>query len=289
MAAGDHMPFVNAMIWEAFAGTMKILTIVFVLMVIVEYLMLRYKKAITSHVTGKPFTQYVFASMLGAIPGCIDAFFIVSLYISGIVGFGALVAVMLSTAGDEAFVMLAMFPDTALLIFGICIILGIIGGFLADKLAKALNLHLSKKCQVVPHKGEMSLGLSHFIHKHVWEHIVKKHMLQLFLWLFFTLLAMNWLTANFDLQAVIPQNRLLMLLFAALIGVIPESGPHLIFVVMFAQGLIPFSVLLVSTLSQDGHGLLPLLSYSVEDTIYVQIFTTLFAVAVGLVLFALGF
>jgi len=34
--------------------------------------------------------------------------------------------------------------------------------------------------------------------------------------------------------------------------------------------------------------LLPLLSYSVKDTIYVQIFTTLFALMVGMILFFVG-
>jgi len=62
----------------------------------------------------------------------------------------------------------------------------------------------------------------------------------------------------------------------------------LFFLVLFSEGLIPFSVLLVNTISQDGHGLLPLLSYSVKDTIYVQIFTTLFALAVGIVLYMMG-
>jgi hypothetical protein len=93
---------------------------------------------------------------------------------------------------------------------------------------------------------------------------------------------------RFDLAAILPQNRLLLMLLAAVIGIIPESGPHLVFLTLYAQGLIPFSVLLVSTLSQDGHGLLPLLSYSVRDTVRVQIFTTAFSLAIGLGLFLLG-
>ncbi|MCK4348834.1 MAG: hypothetical protein KAW47_09485, partial [Thermoplasmatales archaeon] len=51
-----------------------------------------------------------------------------------------------------------------------------------------------------------------------------------------------------------------VLLIASLIAIIPEFGPHLVFVTMFAKGLIPFSVLLASSIVQDGHGMLPLLS-----------------------------
>ena len=85
---------------------LKIIVMVTALMSVVEYLEQRYNENIKSMVTDKPLTQIVAASLLGAVPGCMDAFLVVSLYIHGTVGFGALTAVMLSTAGDEAFVML---------------------------------------------------------------------------------------------------------------------------------------------------------------------------------------
>ncbi|MCD6522886.1 MAG: arsenic efflux protein [Candidatus Diapherotrites archaeon] len=257
-------------------------------MVVIEYLVLRFEKKIRRYITGNPFTQYLVASALGAIPGCIDAFFVVSLYTAGIVGFGALAAVMISTAGDEAFIMLAMIPDTALIIFGICFVLGIVGGFLADIFVKKFNLKLSKSCCVPVHKKEKVITLKHFVKEHVLGHIVKKHMPKLFLWLFFTLLVINWALANLELQSLLPKNYLWLLVFAAIVGIIPESGPHIMFVVLFSKGLIPFSVLLVNTISQDGHGLLPLLSHSIKDTIYLQVFTTLFALGVGIILFLLG-
>jgi len=103
------------------------------------------------------------------------------------------------------------------------------------------------------------------------------------------LLTLNLLIENFELEpTILGLPKLALIVFAALIGVIPESGPHLLFVALFSKGLIPFSILLVNTLSQDGHGILPLLSYSVKDTINVQMFTALFALIVGIVLFLLG-
>ncbi len=277
------------MIAEVFLETVKILSMVFVLMTLVEYLVLRFEEEIKRKVTGRPWTQYVAASALGAIPGCMDAFFVVSLYISGVVGFGALSSVMLSTAGDEAFVMLAMIPDAAIQVFAACFALGVVGGYLGDLFAEKLDLKLCKSCEVPIHKVEKRVDLRHFLKEHVWEHIIKQHIPQLFAWLFFTLIAVEWLISNFDLEALLPESRLWLIIFAALLGAIPESGPHLMLVVLFSKGLIPFSVLLVNTLSQDGHGLLPLLSHSLEDTLYVQVFTTLFALGVGLLLFLLGF
>ena len=80
-----------------------------------------------------------------------------------------------------------------------------------------------------------------------------------------------------------------ILLIGALMGVIPESGPHLIFVMMYAKGLIPFSILFTVSFVQDGHGMLPLLSYSVKDSLLIKGFNLVFGLSVGGLMFALGF
>ena len=81
---------------------------------------------------------------------------------------------------------------------------------------------------------------------------------------------------------------ILIFLICALVGIIPESGPHMIFVMMFANGLIPFSILLTSSIVQDGHGMLPLFSYTIKDSVLIKLFHLLFAIVIGLPLFLLG-
>lgn len=264
----------------------KIILMVTTLLIIVEYLELKFKDKIREKITGRPMNQYIMASLLGAVPGCLDAFLIVSLYIHGLVGFGALTAVMLSTAGDEAFIMLAMAPDAAWKIFIILIGLGIIGGFLADKVIQYFNIETCEHCIIEIHEEQSS---SHFLIEHVYGHILKEHIPKLFIWIFIPLTLVEFLIQRFDFASMVSTLPLYtLIIFAALVGIIPESGPHMIFLILYSKGLIPFSVLLVSTLSQDGHGLLPLLSHSVKDTIYVQTFTTLFSLAVGLFLIIVG-
>ena len=79
-----------------------------------------------------------------------------------------------------------------------------------------------------------------------------------------------------------------ILLIAAVMGIIPESGPHLIFVMMYVQGLVPFSILFTASFVQDGHGMLPLLSYSIKDSVLIKVFNLAFGLIVGGALFALG-
>ena len=252
-----------------------------IFMTIIDYLELRFKDKIHEILTGKPANQYVLSSLLGAVPGCMDAFLVVSLYMHGLVGFGALAAVMLSTAGDEAFVMLTMVPDAALRIFVITVLLGIIGGLLADKIAEYFNIKAKERGYKL---GKEQMRVS-FLKEHVYGHIIKKHIPRLFLWIFITLTLIEFLIKNFDFASIVQGLPVsVLIIFAALIGIIPESGPHMIFLVLYSKGLIPFSVLLVSTLSQDGHGLLPLLSHSLKDTVYVQLFTTSFSIMVGIIL-----
>ena len=72
------------------------------------------------------------ASFLGAIPGCGGAIIVVTQYIQGRISFGALVAVLTSTMGDAAFLILALEPSTGLLIFLLGIIVGSISGYIVD-------------------------------------------------------------------------------------------------------------------------------------------------------------
>jgi hypothetical protein len=94
--------------------------------------------------------------------------------------------------------------------------------------------------------------------------------------------------AFWNLETFIQQNLVWVLVIGAVTGIIPESGPHLLFVMMYAQGLIPFSVLFTTSFVQDGHGMLPLLSYSIRDSVLIKIFNLVFGLAVGGVLYMLG-
>ncbi len=70
-------------------------------------------------------------------------------------------------------------------------------------------------------------------------------------------------------------------------GMIATSGDEA-FVMLFARGMIPFSVLLASSIVQDGHGRLPLYSFSVRDALLMKLFTLVIGLALGFGLFLAG-
>ncbi len=74
----------------------------------------------------------------------------------------------------------------------------------------------------------------------------------------------------------------------ALIGLIPESGPHVIFVTLYVGGTIPLSVLMANFIVHEGHGLLPLLAESRKSFVQIKAVKLLFGLLVGGLMLALG-
>jgi len=56
----------------------------------------------------------------------------------------------------------------------------------------------------------------------------------------------------------------------------------MIFVTLFAEGAIPFGILLASSIVQDGHGMLPLLAESKKGFVSVKIINLSIGLFVGL-------
>ncbi len=130
---------------------------------------------------------------------------------------------------------------------------------------------------------------NHFLEEHLWDHVARKHAPRIFLWTFGTLLIMHLLIEQVHLEGLIRENQWVVLSVASLVGLIPESGPHLIFVTLFAKGAVPFSILLASSIVQDGHGMLPLLAHSGRDFIFIKSINLLVGLAIGAFGVSLGF
>ncbi len=343
-----------------FKHALMITFFVFVMMLLVDFIDIITQRRISNIMKGGRWRQYTVASFLGATPGCLGAFMNVTLYIHGIISFGAIVGGMIATSGDEAFVLLSQSPVTAVILFFLLFLFGILFARVTDWIACHIRLVPSESCidnyceECLPeldnqnHVNEIiqsmdfvghfrsisfvrfllltlifsflimlvfgtigpnewdwkritftSLSIctifviaicsEHYLESHIWQHIIKKHLFGIFLWSFFALLFVHWGLAFWNLSEFIHDHMLWVLLIGALIGIIPESGPHLIFVMMYSEGVIPFSVLFTASFVQDGHGMLPLLSYNLKDAVLIKCFNFIFGLMVGGLLFALGF
>jgi len=369
--------------------------LVVVMMMMIESLNIESKGMFFNGLKKTRTGQVVIAALLGSIPGCMGGFATVSLYTHRMFSFGALIAMMIASSGDEAFVMLAMIPDKALflfaLLFVIAVAVGIVTDIIHDRIHKKnCNRPDHSDCGVKTDCGDgyvlhedhhehdteissgkpsgrhfgwkritLAVGLAifiaalatgklghdhgshaadaheghvhseacthdhdhhhhaeestlkidllsedwmnvlfaglsliflfvlifasdHFVEEHIWNHIVKKHLPTIFAWTFGVLLVMGLMLQHIDISRWISDNTVLMILLATLIGIIPESGPHMIFVTLYAAGVIPFPVLLASCISQDGHASIPLLAENRMSFAWAKLINCIVALAAGL-------
>ena len=383
---------------DVLKNSVLITGLVLIMMLMIEYFNIHSHGKWFSRIKDSKIKQIFLGSLLGLVPGCIGGFATVSLYTHRLLSLGALVAMMIASSGDEAFVIMAMIPKEGFILFGLLFAISIITGIIVDyviyknpqkdlcpddfeihtaieeesrKIPSIFKLE-SYKVMLKPskeriailtgiavfiaavimgilacghnhshsgdgahhshqaaetyvcehghvhttadahnavhvhnaaeahqkhhhshdahvHEGhneatinilnEKSINIAfaiisiitlfftataneHFIKDHIWKHVIKRHLLSIFLWTFGTLMVCQFGMQYLDIEHWISNNKLLVVLLAVAIGIIPESGPHMVFVTLFAQGILPFYVLLVNSIVQDGHSALPLLAES---------------------------
>ena len=392
------------MSWHLFFDVLKnsilITGLVLIMMLMIEYFNIHSHGRWFARIKDSKIKQILVGSLLGLVPGCIGGFATVSLYTHRLLSLGALVAMMISSSGDEAFVIMAMIPKEGLVLFGLLFAISVITGIVVDyviykkpqkdlcsddfeihnfegdddrkvpSIFKAesykVMLHPSKErlfilggiavfiaavimgiltcghdhstgscehghvhTEAVAHvhtddcdhvhtedcdhvHKEFSLNLldekninimfaiisiitlfftatanEHFIKEHLWKHVIGKHLLSIFLWTFGTLIVCQTGMQYLNIEQWINNNMLWVIILAVLIGIIPESGPHLVFVTLFAQGILPFYVLLVNSIVQDGHSALPLLAESKMSFAKAKLINITVGLAIGIACFIL--
>ena len=340
---------------ESLRTAVLVTGLVVIMMMLIEVFNVRSDGRMFSGLRNRRVGQVLLSALLGSIPGCMGGFASVSLYTHGLISFGALIAMMIASSGDEAFVMLAMFPGRAVRIFLILFVIAVVSGLLVDLFRSkyegchSMNVHdedrepereyrhsrhygwkrIAMFSGVVVFLGALLAGWleggedvgvgshpagvagrfnllseewmywlfaalslcvlgmllfagDHFVDEHLWEHIVCHHLPGIFLWTFGTIIALGLLMCRFDMASWISDNIILMILLAAAVGIIPESGPHLVFVSLYAAGVVPLPVLLASCISQDGHASLPLLAESRGSFLKAKLINVAVALFMGI-------
>lgn len=113
------------------------------------------------------FKQISVASALGALPGCGGAIIVVSQYAAGRVRFSSFVAVLISTMGDAAFLLLAKDPKVGFTIIIIGFTIGLLTGLFVDFIHSKDFLMQPVKTNSTCEDCERNLNISSF-QKVIW-------------------------------------------------------------------------------------------------------------------------
>jgi len=132
---------------------------------------------------------------------------------------------------------------------------------------------------------------NHFFEEHIWNHVIRKHLLKIFLWVFAIMLAIKLIGffVNIEVLAYQSWGKMILLLFALLIALIPESGPNLIILFLFIDGVVPFSTLIANSIVQEGHGGLPLIAERPKHFLWLKAIKFVTALVVGVLGLWIGF
>lgn len=374
-----------------------------------EYVNIKKSGKLVKYIENSKGLQPLIAAVLGLTPGCGGAIFLMPLYLRGTITFGAIVAVLMATMGDSAFVLIAERPLVYVWVTIISFVVAVLSGYLIDyfkigsrfvplKKEKVDKKHLKEYHQEhqhsehglicdsseLPHLGhnegdEIDLALHHkspinpgtigykithsgfalywififvglvfgimaltgievgeypivvilgvigVILSILWTYLNKKVVINhsheemehklfsiketfihtasetafVITWVFIALLAYNlsvlllgsgdYGLGEIKIETVMLGVGILSIVIGSLVGIIPGCGPQIIFVSLFAQGMIPFSALVANAISQDGDALFPLLVMNRKSAFWASFINTIAGLAIGLILYYFGF
>jgi len=369
---------------DVLVQTILITFFVLAMIMVIEYVNVFSQGAANRFMRQHQGMQIIIATVLGLIPGCIGTYTAVSLFTHDVIGFGALIANLIATTGDEAFFMLTLMPKQALIIGAVLAVLAITCGYIAAFVTKkhknscgqenhfeihhhhdthtptlrpslqglkhpsakriiliasilafgvmaatgilhsnhnhgedinyenhenfeqhediinhgTHEIHGNEDHETEHHHGAdpvtvtfivlaaLSLFVAvtvpdHFLEEHIVNHVIKKHLTKIFLWTFAALAAIFVLNKYMDVESFVNGNTLYILIAALAIGLIPESGPHLIFITLYIGGNIPLGILLANCIVQDGHGAIPLFAESKKYFFIAKGIKVVLAAAIG--------
>ena len=333
------------------------------MIMVLEYLNVFSKGHVHSFMQRNKSLQILISAFLGVIPGCIGTYTAVSLYTHNVIGFGALIANLIATTGDEAFWMMSKMPDKALLIFVGLFALAVVSGYVTNIfVSKRSNScgqeshfvlhtthdhhhslhgniienlrHISAHRLILlvsiivfivltlcgflgehhHHDGETEIEASeekfnfivsiismvlsavtlfvivrvpeHFLEDHIWHHVIGQHFWKILTWTSIALVLVFVVKEVCDIKTWVEQFSegsvyVFCMVAAILIGLIPESGPHAVFIMLYCNGVMPLGALLANCIVQDGHGAIPLFAESKKDFFIVKGIKVVLAAAVG--------
>ncbi|MCK5849633.1 MAG: arsenic efflux protein [Kiritimatiellae bacterium] len=128
----------------------------------------------------------------------------------------------------------------------------------------------------------------HFLDEHLWSHVARKHVPKIFLWACGALFVLSLFAEHITLEGGANGGAWILLGVACLVGLIPQSGPHYIFIILYAEGSLPLGVLVASSIVQEGHGMLPMLANSKYVFVGIKVFKMLLGFIIGAALIVVG-
>ena len=235
---------------------LKLLPFLFVTYLLLEFLEERLeKRSVTAiHKAGR--WGPVLGSLLGVVPQCGFSAAASNLYAGGVVSFGTLLAVFLSTSDEMLPILISARTDTLLILKILLVkaLAGMLAGFAADTFLRRRGFARSRTihdmCEDEGCRCEDGVFKS-----------ALRHTLKIFIFLILVMLVLNTALALLGeerLAAFILNRPVAGELLAGLIGLIPNCAASVVITQLYLEGGMSAGAMLAGLLTGSGVGLLVL-------------------------------
>lgn len=122
----------NLIIGSAESAFIEVTVFVGAVLMIFGYINFKQAGKLVERIGKSKKTQPIIGALLGLTPGCGGAIFVMPLFPSGVVSFGTVVATLIATMGDSAFVLMSVMPKEYILVSILSFIVAVITGYIVD-------------------------------------------------------------------------------------------------------------------------------------------------------------
>ncbi len=219
-------------------------------------------------------------TLFGLLPSCGFAGAASSLYATGVISAGTLVAVYLASSDEMMSIMISKQAPLSLMlpILGIKLIVGIIAGYLLDTLSRHRAINVQEFCEA-----------EHDDHSHGILYSSIMHTIEVAIWLFIITFLFNgfveWIGQDTLYQFIVnhPNKSVLV---SSLVGMIPSCASSILLTTMYIEGVITFPAVCAGLLVNAGSGMMILfrVNRNMKDNLMILFVTWFFGLASGFIL-----
>ncbi len=240
---------------HALLDNLKILPILFITYLIMEYVEHRSSAKLQQTVAKAGKVGPLFGGLLGVVPQCGFSGAAANFYAGGIISLGTLIAIFLSTSDEMLPILISESIDVFVIvkILALKLAIGVVAGFIVDI--------VNRKNKTADVKQEIHEMCSHDhcnCEKGVFRSAVK-HTLQIFVFLLVVTMALGMvieLVGEDNLANLILNKPVIGEILAGIIGLIPNCSSSVIITKLYVSGAMGLGAMMAGLLVNSGVGVL---------------------------------
>lgn len=265
---------------DAFSDVIRLVPFLFIVYLLMEWM---------EHETGQKMTRFLEAhrkgapiagALFGLVPECGFSSAASSLYTSGVISAGTLIAVYLSTSDEMLPIMLShQAPSkTILAILAVKVIAAIIGGLAVDAFARHEKPHINTFCKQEHCDCDHGIFVS-----------ALKHTVTITLWLYVITFAIDLMMDSFGMtmmENLIAGHPTISLVTCTLLGMIPSCASSILLSELYLGNVIGFASVCAGLCANAGVGMMVLfrVNHHLKDNLKIVGITWVLSFVTGLVL-----